>query len=81
MKKYILGLLLILLYTGSLNAQRVKGSETVLPITQKAAENFIKSHSRSDITVTGGGSGVGIASLLNGTTDIAQTSRRIKFDE
>lgn len=81
MKKYILGLLLILLYAGSLNAQRIKGSETVLPITQKAAENFIKSHSRSDITVTGGGSGVGIASLLSGTTDIAQTSRRIKFDE
>lgn len=81
MKKYILGLLLILLYAGSLNAQRVKGSETVLPITQKAAENFIKSHSGSDITVTGGGSGVGIASLLSGTTEIAQTSRRIKFDE
>lgn len=81
MKKYILGTLLILLNAGSLNAQRVKGSETVLPITQKAAENFIKSHSISDITVTGGGSGVGIASLLSGTTDIAQTSRRIKFDE
>ncbi|MDD3459601.1 MAG: phosphate ABC transporter substrate-binding protein, partial [Weeksellaceae bacterium] len=66
MKKYILGLILILLNAGILNAQRVKGSETVLPITQKAAENFIRLHPKSNITVTGGGSGVGIASLLNG---------------
>jgi|SRR5690554_2771538 len=81
MKKIILGWLLILLYAGNLHAQRVKGSETVLPITQKAAENFIKSHPRTNVTVTGGGSGVGISSLMSGSTDIAQTSRRIKFDE
>lgn len=80
MKKLVLGFI-ILLSGLNLKAQRVKGSETVLPITQKTAEEFIKSHPRTNVTVTGGGSGVGISSLMNGTTEIAQTSRRIKFDE
>jgi phosphate transport system substrate-binding protein len=60
---------------------KIKGSDTVLPITQRIAEKYMKSHAGSSITVTGGGSGVGISSLLDGTTDIAMSSRKIKMDE
>lgn len=62
-------------------AQKIKGSDTCLPLTQKEAENFMKKDTNSRITVTGGGSGVGISSLQEGTTDIAMASRKIKFDE
>lgn len=60
---------------------KIKGSDTVLPLTQKEAEVYQKKYPGSSIMVTGGGSGVGIAALLNGTTDIAQSSRKIKMDE
>lgn len=63
------------------NAQKIKGSDTVLPLSQKEAESYMNSNGSKAVTVTGGGSGVGISALLAGTTDIAQLSRRIKFDE
>lgn len=63
------------------NAQKIKGSDTVLPVSQEAAEHFMQLNSGSRVTVTGGGSGVGISSLLDGTTDIAMASRSIKFAE
>jgi len=59
----------------------VEGSTTVLPIAQKAAEMFMQKNSGADISVRGGGSGVGIASLLDGTCDIADSSRPIKDTE
>jgi len=59
----------------------VEGSTTVLPIAQKAAEVFMERNSGADIIVRGGGSGVGIASLLDGTCDIADSSRPIKDTE
>lgn len=62
-------------------AQKIKGSDTVLPVSQEAAENFMQTNKGSQVTVTGGGSGVGISSLLDGTTDIAMASRSIKFAE
>ncbi len=62
-------------------AQRIKGSDTMLPLSQKEAESFMKANPSQTVTVTGGGSGVGISALLEGTTDIAQLSRKIKFDE
>ncbi|MDR0698969.1 MAG: PstS family phosphate ABC transporter substrate-binding protein [Tannerella sp.] len=62
-------------------AQRIKGSDTMLPLSQKAAEEFMKENPSRSVTVTGGGSGVGIAALLEGTTELAQLSRKIKFDE
>ncbi len=58
----------------------IKGSETVLPISEKAASLFAKNNTQS-VSVTGGGSGVGIAALLSGNTNIAQSSRKIKFSE
>jgi len=60
---------------------KIKGSDTVLPLSQKEAESFMKKNTSAKITVTGGGSGVGIAAFLNGTTDIAMSSRKIKMSE
>lgn len=59
----------------------MEGSTTVLPIAQKAAEVFMQKNSSADISVRGGGSGVGIASLIDGTCDIALSSRPIKDTE
>lgn len=59
----------------------VEGSTTLLPIAQKAAEVFMNSNPGSDISVRGGGSGVGIASLMDGTCDIGDSSRPVKDTE
>lgn len=59
----------------------VKGSDTCLPLVQKEAETFMKTNKGTSISVTGGGSGVGIAALLSGSTDIAMASRSLKMDE
>ncbi len=59
----------------------MEGSTTVLPIAQKAAEVFMQKNSGADISVRGGGSGVGIASLIDGTCDIGDSSRPIKDSE
>jgi len=59
----------------------VEGSTTLLPIAQKAAEVFMNSNPGADISVRGGGSGVGIASLIDGTCDIGDSSRPIKDTE
>lgn len=68
---------------GLVNAQQltVKGSDTVLPLSQKLAEVYLKKNPDKIVSVVGGGSGVGIASLLDGLTDIAQSSRQIKKKE
>ncbi len=59
----------------------IQGSTTVLPIAQRAAEEFIKEHPNANITVRGGGSGTGIAALIDGTIDIANASRPMKTKE
>lgn len=59
----------------------IKGSTTVLPVAQIAAEEFMDRNPGITISVQGGGSGVGIASLLDKTTDIADSSRKIKKEE
>lgn len=74
-------MLSVLFSNCGLMAQRIKGSDTVLPLTQELSEIYMKRHPNAMITVTGGGSGVGISALLEGTTDIAMASRRIKFSE
>lgn len=63
------------------NAQRIKGSDTVLPVAQQTAERFMNQHPDARVTVTGGGTGVGISALMDNTTDIAMASRPIKFSE
>jgi len=75
-------LLTAVLATASiLAAQTLKGSDTVLPLSQKLSETYTKKNKDAKVTVTGGGSGVGISALIEGTTDIAQSSRKMKFDE
>ncbi len=59
----------------------VKGSDTMVHLASNWAEAYMKTHPRADISVTGGGSGTGIAALLNGTTDICIASRKIKPKE
>lgn len=81
MKKVIL---LLTISAGILShafAQKIKGSDTMLPLSQRAAEHYMKAYPDRAVTVTGGGSGVGISALIEGTTDLAQSSRQVKFDE
>jgi len=59
----------------------VKGSDTMVILAQRWAEIYMKKNPAVAIQVTGGGSGVGIAALINGTTDIASSSRPIKSTE
>ena len=81
MKSIILTVALVASTSVAIFAQKIKGSDTCLPLSQKEAEVYMKSNSGSSVIVTGGGSGVGISALIEGTTDIAQSSRKIKFDE
>ena len=59
----------------------VKGSTTVLPIAQPCAEVFMDQNPDIDISIQGGGSGVGITSLIDGTCDIGNSSRPVKEEE
>jgi phosphate transport system substrate-binding protein len=59
----------------------VKGSDTMVILAQKWAELYMKSNPSASIQVTGGGSGVGITALINGTTDICNSSRPMKQTE
>lgn len=59
----------------------VKGSDTMVILAQKWAEVYMKSNPDAAIQVTGGGSGTGISALINGATDIAISSRKMKRTE
>jgi phosphate transport system substrate-binding protein len=59
----------------------VKGSDTIVILAQRWAEVYMSKHSNVTIQVTGGGSGVGIAALINGTTDLCNSSRPMKPSE
>jgi phosphate transport system substrate-binding protein len=59
----------------------IKGSTTVLPIAQKVAEMYMKQNPDVKISISGGGSGNGIKALIDGSTDIADSSRFIKDEE
>ena len=59
----------------------IKGSDTMVIMNARLAEAFMAANPATQIQVTGGGSGVGIAALINGTTDIAASSRPIKSSE
>ncbi len=60
---------------------QIKGSDTIVNLAQAWAEEFMGKNPNVSIAVTGGGSGTGIAALINGTTDIANASRPIKKKE
>lgn len=59
----------------------IKGSDTVLPLAQAEAEEFMIENPESTISIIGGGSGVGIAALIDGEVDIAMASRAMKGSE
>ena len=85
-RKHILaaGLLLALGATVVVAQQRnitVKGSDTMVILGQRWAEVYMKNMPGVAVQVTGGGSGTGIAALINGTTDIAEASRPMKDKE
>jgi phosphate transport system substrate-binding protein len=60
---------------------RIIGSNTVEPLSVVWAEEFMRMHPKVSIAVSGPGSGVGIAALIDGTTDVAQASREMKSTE
>jgi phosphate transport system substrate-binding protein len=63
------------------NTVTVKGSDTMVILGQKWAEVYMQKNPAAKVQVTGGGSGTGIAALINGTTDIAEASRPMKSEE
>ncbi len=83
----ICGLFLIVGIAGSSYAAAqgrnisIKGSDTMVLLGQRWAETYMKKNPGVTIQVTGGGSGVGLAALINGTTDIAEASRPMKDAE
>jgi len=60
---------------------KIIGSNTVTPLSSVWTEDFMKQHKNVSISVSGPGSGAGIAALINGTTDICQSSRLITAKE
>ncbi|HBC46200.1 MAG TPA: phosphate-binding protein [candidate division Zixibacteria bacterium] len=83
MKKIIVASLIMVLAGSAFaaNTITVKGSDTLLRLGQRWAEVYMKAHPDVVIQVSGGGSGTGIAALLNGTTDICEASRDMKQQE
>ena len=67
--------------TGQKQTITISGSTTVLPIVQKAADQYMAAHSDADIQVSGGGSGVGIQAIGARTVDIGMSSREVSKDE
>jgi phosphate transport system substrate-binding protein len=59
----------------------LKGSDTMVILGQRWAETYMKTNPGITIQVTGGGSGTGIAALINGTTDVCESSRPMKDKE
>ncbi len=63
------------------NMVQIKGSDTLINLVQKLSEEYMDKNPGTAIAVTGGGSGTGIAALMNGNCDIADASRNMKPKE
>jgi phosphate transport system substrate-binding protein len=86
MKKIMTGFLSVLFVCSIMGISyaedlRIDGSTTVLPIAQKGAEVFMKKNPGAKVFVSGSGSGTGIKALIDGTTNIATSSREAKYKE
>ena len=66
---------------GQETSLRVEGSDTMVNLAQAWAETYKGKRADISVEVSGGGSGVGIASLINGTCDMANASRKMKDEE
>jgi len=84
-RSFLIGVMAMTLFLASHMAWAgnlvIKGSTTVLPIAQKVVEAYMKQNPDVKITLEGGGSGNGMKALVDGTTDIANSSRFIKDKE
>jgi phosphate transport system substrate-binding protein len=68
--------------SGNINKSiTIKGSDTMVILGQRWAETYMKLHPEKRVQVTGGGSGTGIAAMINGGTDICEASRPMKDKE
>ena len=78
-----LAILSLILTVSVFSAEKlvINGSTTVLPIAQKVSEVYMKENPGVSISISGTGSGDGIKALIDGTTDIANSSRFIKESE
>lgn len=76
-------ILVFFLYScnSKIESLKIKGSDTEVNLAVLLAEEFHAQNQNVLISISGGGSGLGIASLLNGNTDIANSSRTMKADE
>lgn len=84
MKKVLITALLVFATAGMVLAGSnitIKGSDTLVRLGQRWAEEYMKVNKGAVIQVSGGGSGTGIAALLNGSTDICEASRDMKEKE
>jgi len=91
MKRFLLGLAMVATVLGSIacgersgsksKAVTIKGSDTMVILGQRWAETYMREKPGVTIQVTGGGSGTGIAALINGATDICESSRPMKQNE
>lgn len=92
LKSFLLLALLLLTACGSVSARgetvqgnqqtiQNKGSDTMVNLALAWAESYRLVEPNLSIAVTGGGTGTGIAALINNTVDIANASRRMKEDE
>ena len=86
LKAYLFVILVLLVFSSSVAAEsrnliHIKGSDTMIVVAQTWAEAY--EHVNPDVTVSvgGGGSGTGINALLNGTVEVANTSRRMHSHE
>jgi len=75
----------LIAFVNTISAQRkmmqIKGSDTSVNLVQILAEAYMTKNPTNPIAVLGGGSGTGIAALINGTCDIANHSRPMKEKE
>jgi len=78
---FVLAALLVPAFALAVRPITVKGSDTMVILAQRWAEKYMDANPGVTLQVTGGGSGVGLAALINGTTDVATSSRPMKPDE
>lgn len=83
MKFWVYAGIISMLFSCSFKSEtiKIKGSDTEVNLAVQFAESYRIEHKKIIVSVSGGGSGLGIASLLNGNADIANSSRSIKKEE